>query len=289
MTQYIFLIGAAKCGTTKLADMLDCHPDICLSQPKESDYFSDRVFAERSQDWYLSLFDDDANEPGKAEGYRLDASTCYTAGWRDSSAPTAKRIAEFAPSAQIVYLARNPVARSWSSYWHSVRTGSEKRNAREALSDNSSQHIQASLYHRRLTEYCQYFPREQINVIYFEEFVKNPEAMVNTLLAQIGLSAIDFSSVATPESVNSSYQWSGPFSFLGNIQSHRLQRVNAFVKKLVPKRLHQAIKNIASKPIPVIPTEMESLVDGQTRTDFELFGREFGQKRIQAATAENNS
>jgi hypothetical protein len=51
----IFLIGAAKAGTTKLADMLDCSPAICLSNPKESDYFSKRIYALHADLWYQSL------------------------------------------------------------------------------------------------------------------------------------------------------------------------------------------------------------------------------------------
>jgi len=42
--QYVFIIGAAKCGTTALADLLDQHSNICLSYPKEPDFFTTRIY-----------------------------------------------------------------------------------------------------------------------------------------------------------------------------------------------------------------------------------------------------
>jgi hypothetical protein len=30
------IIGAAKAGTTSLASWLGCHPDVCMSNPKET-------------------------------------------------------------------------------------------------------------------------------------------------------------------------------------------------------------------------------------------------------------
>lgn len=35
-----FIIGAPKCGTTSMAYWLDQHPDICVSRPKESKFFT---------------------------------------------------------------------------------------------------------------------------------------------------------------------------------------------------------------------------------------------------------
>ena len=38
--RYTYLVGAAKSGTTKLADLLDLHPDVSLAKGKEPDTFA---------------------------------------------------------------------------------------------------------------------------------------------------------------------------------------------------------------------------------------------------------
>ena len=45
MQNYIFLIGAPKCGTSNLAAMLGALPEIALARGKEPCFFTD--FAER--------------------------------------------------------------------------------------------------------------------------------------------------------------------------------------------------------------------------------------------------
>ena len=49
-----FLIGAAKSATTTLADLLNQHPHIFLSNPKEPDFFW--INWDRGIDWYRALF-----------------------------------------------------------------------------------------------------------------------------------------------------------------------------------------------------------------------------------------
>ena len=55
--KYTFLVGSAKSGTTKLADLLDLHPDITLSSDKEPDTFADSDFSETLLNDYNTLFD----------------------------------------------------------------------------------------------------------------------------------------------------------------------------------------------------------------------------------------
>ena len=276
MKKYIFLIGSAKSGTTKLADMLDLHASISLSSPKESDFFGDKIFGEKTISWYESLFDDEPNQ----SSYRLDASTSYSAGWGDASTRAAERIAKFCPDAQIVYLVRNPVSRSWSSYWHSVRAGSEKRTPEEALSDDNYHHIQASLYKKRLDEYAKYFPRENIHVIYFEEFVSTPACIVNKLLQRLNLPSINFDELTPAETVNSSYQWSGPFKHLSKLSSSKLAVINDVMKNLMPSSLHNMLKNAVSKPVPNINDNCKKLIEDRVMIDYQAFTVSYGNNRI---------
>lgn len=267
-TQYLFLIGAAKSGTTKLADMLNEHRDICLSFPKEPDYFSFRVFNEKTLAWYDSLFE------SRTSKFRLDASTTYSAGWNGSSKDIAERIYTFSPSAHIFYLVRDPAKRAWSSYWHSVRTGVEKRTPEQALQDINSHHIQASLYHERIKDYLHFFPREQVHIIHFEEFIKHPELITRKIFAILGVDSIQFSINKNQKSVNESYQWSGLFNLAKILPLKYVKAFNNTVKNFLPESWHKAIKNKISKPIPNITPDIQAKINQLVEADFLLFKEE---------------
>ena len=244
--KYVFLLGSAKSGTTKLADMLDMHPEISLASTKEPDFFTDRIQQEKSIGWYNSLFNKDA-------ALRLDASTSYTLGWNGSSENIAKRMYDFSPEAQLIYLYRDPAKRAWSSYWHSVRSGSETRSVEEALSDDLSQHIQGSHYHARMNEYVRYFSRDQLHILPFDTFIKCPTAYVNALFIKMEMTTIEYRVYESDKKENESFVWGGPFGFMRHVPLHYLQFANSLVKSIVPNYIHQKIKNLlASQYLPCL-------------------------------------
>ena len=119
-----FLIGAQKAGTTYLAALLDQSADVCVSDPKEPQFFStgfDRGFAD-----YARCFAD----PGAR--IRLDASTTYTflrplhamatPEAPGLLAPVPERILAAAPEAKFIYILRDPVKRAASAYRHNMRS-----------------------------------------------------------------------------------------------------------------------------------------------------------------------
>jgi hypothetical protein len=270
----IFLIGAAKSGTTKLADMLDCSPDICLSNPKEPDYFSKRIYDLHDDFWYESLFKKAATK------FQLDASTSYTAGWNNSSLDTAERIYNYSNDAEIIYLTRDPIKRAWSSYWHSKRTGAEKETAQNSLSNLNSHHIQASLYHKRITEYLQFFPANKIHIISFEEFISSPDKIANILFKRFNLSEVEFTIESQKQYVNESYEWSGIFNGVKIINLKKLIKLNRFIKSISPTSFHQFIKKIVSKPVPKITPELEGKINKLIDDDYQKFLTEFWDQRI---------
>ena len=64
------IIGAARSATTSLSQILDQHPDICLSRPKEPQFFSDPDWREKIET-YHNCFHEEAK-------IYLDASTNYS-------------------------------------------------------------------------------------------------------------------------------------------------------------------------------------------------------------------
>ena len=150
----LVLIGAMKCGTTSLHHYLDSHPGICMSRPKELNFFigPDAAAGEdrpvdwrqgtwhRGVDWYASHFD-------PAAPVRGEVSPGYTS---PSFPYVAERMATVVPAARLVYAVRDPVRRAVSQYRHHRRDGTEHRDLEEALLDPAGQYVARGRYYERL-------------------------------------------------------------------------------------------------------------------------------------------
>src|SRR3954452_4665444 len=121
----VFIIGAAKCGTTSLHHYLGQHPEISMSRAKEPSVFSQGRWVTKYES-YDGLFDCDAP-------YRGDASTSYSRYPVEGDA--AARIHAAVPDAKLIYLVRDPIERTVSDYVHHVAIGHEHRSLDEALKD----------------------------------------------------------------------------------------------------------------------------------------------------------
>ena len=108
----LFLIGAAKSGTTSLANYLNEHPDIFISDPKEPNYFAEELpdsYREiRDYPSYKSLFEN-------AGDFKIigEASTMYL-----PYTNSIERIIRYNENALFLVVIRNPIemARSWHSH-----------------------------------------------------------------------------------------------------------------------------------------------------------------------------
>ncbi|MDA8347687.1 MAG: sulfotransferase, partial [Pseudomonadota bacterium] len=110
----LFIIGAMKSGTTSLHEYLDTHPQIAMSREKEPGYFVEELSLRKGEDWYLSLFEQDARYQ-----YVGESSTHYTKLPLYRGVP--ERLFRFNPDARLIYIMRDPFDRVISHYWHAVR------------------------------------------------------------------------------------------------------------------------------------------------------------------------
>jgi hypothetical protein len=183
-----YLIGAQKAGTSSLAFLLQQHPEISLSHPKETHYFTSNF--DNGLEWYRSRFTILGDE------VLLDASTSYTMANLDPSRnfgikkDVAGRIRSLREDAKFIYLLRDPVERTISAYWHSVRFGSERRPLRDAIVENPA-YVWTGQYHKQLQKFLEHFDLSAFLLLDFRELERDPAAMARKVVRFLGLSDAD--------------------------------------------------------------------------------------------------
>jgi hypothetical protein len=181
MRPTFFIVGAPKSGTTALDSYLADHPLIHMARPKEPHYFATDLPRYRdvsTESDYIRLFDTAGDK--EIGG---DASVFYL--YSKQAIPLIKR---FDPSARLILMLRNPVdivhsfhsqllfggdeeIKSFAEAWHATpaRKGGERIpkhcRAKELLYYDEIARLGSQL-ERVLEE----FPREQVHVIFFEDF-----------------------------------------------------------------------------------------------------------------------
>lgn len=173
-----FLIGAQKSGTTTLAYLLDQHPEISVSVPKEPHFFTHNYY--KGIDWYKKQFSSISDDR-----LCLDASASYTMAPLQQIQSGKKikykqflsvpeKIYSLCPQSKFIYLLRDPVTRTYSGYWHRVTNGQENLNFIAAINKNSS-YLDISDYYGQLSIWLQYYPLDSFLILLFEDFIDNPE------------------------------------------------------------------------------------------------------------------
>ena len=171
------IIGAQKSGTTSLAYYLRAHPDVFLAPGKEVHYFS--LHYHKGTEWYKAHF-------AKATTQRAlgEATPTYMAF---EEAP--ERMAAAVPEARLIAILRNPVDRAYSHYWHNRSRYRESlafvdalaaEPKRKASNDpverkyRNHSYLERGRYLEQLQRFCQYYPREALLVLLFEDLRDAP-------------------------------------------------------------------------------------------------------------------
>jgi hypothetical protein len=193
------ILGAQKCGTSSLHGYLVQHSGVIAPLRKEVHYF-DLNYA-RGERWYRAHF----GRVG-APGVNLDSSPYYL-----FHPAVPRRMHDLMPDARLIVLLRDPVRRAYSHYWHERHKGREDLSfeaaidaepgrlgcAEEQLASGEIEQSRAHQLHsylargryaEQLERWLGCYPREQMLVLRFEEFVRAPLDGLNRTLAFLGLS-----------------------------------------------------------------------------------------------------
>jgi len=178
----LFVVGAMKAGTTALHGYLDQHPDIFMSDPKEPGFFADPAPDAAARDAYLALF-----AGGAGQRWRGEASTRYTKA--GDSGSVAGRIAEVAPEARILYMVRDPVARTLSQYLFNRRIHAERRALCQAVREDP-RYRRVGDYTGRITPYLDRFGADRVRILSAEDLEADPQAVLDALFFWLDLPSV---------------------------------------------------------------------------------------------------
>ncbi|MEM8501872.1 MAG: sulfotransferase [Cyanobacteria bacterium P01_D01_bin.1] len=185
------IIGAAKAGTTSLCHYLTQHPEIYISEEKEPRFFSPEFYTKDtngllrnnarkeafSLEEYQNLFESVTIERAIGE-----ATTEYL-----YYPKTPQRIRDRIPNARLIAILRNPVERAFSAYCYQLRDGCETVSFEEAIVQSPIRassnwrpgwlYTQSGYYYEQLKRYYDLFPKEQIQIHLFSDFMQAPNAV----------------------------------------------------------------------------------------------------------------
>jgi hypothetical protein len=201
-----FIVGAPKCGTTSMANYLSWHPRVFVSAVKEPHYFArhtwrnpnDRLIPSyrNSLELYLKQFQDMPDDC-LATG---EASVRYLMHRK-----SLEEIAEFTPDARIIAMLRNPVDLAYSLHSellkHYLEDVEDFETAWDLQSERAAgrrippgaetldllQYSAAASLGAQVEQLFEIFPREQILLIFFDDFVRDTGTAYRQVLEHLGV------------------------------------------------------------------------------------------------------
>lgn len=222
----LFIVGAAKAGTTSLHAILDQHPNVFMSPVKEPNFFSKDILIEnfdsefrkkytnlnykrddegkiipmhqlyiRDVKNYFDLFDKVKDEH-KIIG---EASVSYL-----YSRSAAAEIYNYNENAKIIIVLRNPVERAFSHYLMDLKVGRvkpQKNFFALALQDyqntgywgSNPLYLELGLYYEQVKRYMSLFPRENIFIVSYADFKANNARVIDQICEFLEISPIKLS------------------------------------------------------------------------------------------------
>lgn len=185
-----FLVpGFTKCGTTSLHKALITINDLYLAKQKESHLFK----------WYHKI-----QNPEKVliENYFNDIREGQIVGMIEPTFEThAKEVYDFFGSdIKLIFLMRNPVESAFSRFKMMLRGGKGVEELYQKYgkfslqmfdeyvgwNEEKNQGVIISRYIDWIDKFKEYYPADQIKLVYFEELVSSPAKVINQILNFIG-------------------------------------------------------------------------------------------------------
>ena len=219
------IIGAQKCATTTLFELLRQHPNIDMPLEKELPFFTGEDCSPAAWRRFAERYFNAGKSAGKSAGNSAGKTADNTAGqaaeparlWGKATpqymgdAAVPARMAACMPEARLIAMLRDPLARTRSHFRMAQRRGTEPRDFATAIAasldpralargragkpprhsegyaSEADFYITWSEYGRILSEFRRCFPARQILVIYTSDLETDPRGVLDRVLAYLNL------------------------------------------------------------------------------------------------------
>lgn len=252
-----FIVGAPRCGTTAMWSWLREHPEIFMAEIKGPHFFGkDYTYPwvkspkfPRSLKEYMDIFKNVSNEKiiGEAsDGYFLSENA-------------ANEIYHFSPSAKIIIMLRNPIELLYSLHQKIIYTDYEpikdfkkalfaSMEYRERLKKILNKTVRSDIYWRatafyeRVKQYLTIFGENNVSIIFYEDLKNNPCLVYKKILRFLNVS-LDFIPKDNFKVINPNRKVR--IRWLKNFLNYPPEIINEVAKKVLPKKIRNAIRIIA--------------------------------------------
>jgi hypothetical protein len=262
MKANFFIVGPPKCASSSLHYYVNQHPEIFMSEIKETHFFG-------------TYYDKD--EIGSYEEAHFTGSEAFPI--RGESTPTysflplvPKRLYDYNPDAKMVFIFRDPVDRAFSGWLMQNGTGVEKEDFPTAIDLNFKQQkeldfhasdfelkwkrdqylrknknkleirtfLEAGLYADQMKRYLEVFPAEQIHVVIFDDIRKDLDGVIKGISTFLG---IDDSFVLKDKEVKNPYTTR---RFTGLYRTFGAERLAKWAK-VMPPFIQPMLRSVSKK------------------------------------------
>jgi hypothetical protein len=233
-----FVIGGTqRSGTTALWHWLRAHPEVFMAAGKELHFFD--AYWDDGVEAYEKNFADWAGETAIGEVtpnyvFHPDAM---------------KRMVTILPDVRVVMSVRDPVDRAYSQYWARRSRGFEDREFAEVVATEPEEMVVGSgagylvargRYMSQIERILELLPREQLNVVLFDDVELRPVETFGHICRFIGVD----DEIVPAEVGQTANQY----------REFRTQRLRRLARR-VPAPLARLVGRINSRPIPYPPLD----------------------------------
>ena len=246
----LFIVGAAKSGTTSIHNYLNQHPEIYMCTPKEPHFLINKEIGVNripsgviNSEEYYDLF-----YKGKSLNYRGESSVMYLM-YPEIVIPKIKY--HFGDDVKIIIALRNPIDRAYSGYHHVRRYNiketndsflsawnvCEERYLQDNLMTPASRYRTLGMYYEQVKKYKEEF--ENVKIVFFEDFKNNSQNEMDSIFCFLGISSI----LVDQEKKYMVGGWNWKNNYVKNLLVSK-NNVKQFFKFVIPfKKLRKLIRN----------------------------------------------
>lgn len=224
------VVGAMKSATTSLCDLLNRHPEIFVCEPKQPEFFCRSTDPAGEINSYADLFSSATAHQIAGEG-----STSYTK--RLAFPGVAERISRLIPTVKLIYIMRDPIRRIESHWMHTIRSGKQVESHDIISVKTSDNYVDTSLYWGQLNELWNWFSRQQVLTLFYEDFQRDPNESLGICHRFLGVPSITESTAAEVRHASIGSVVDKPI--IGKFQKNKILRS---LSAMLPRKARNVLK-----------------------------------------------